>query len=152
MMVQTKTVLNSDTIPLVDIDFMNNTHFEEIEMVKDLGKLISAYQQKDSHTNEEIKQISEGLNAWLDHTKFHFERENQLMQDSEFPAYPIHFEEHKIALEKMTTVINIWNKNRDIDLIADYVFILWPSWFIVHVNSMDMVTAQFAIMNGFSEK
>ena len=144
-----KTILEVETIPRVDVDFMNNTHFEEIEMVKDLGKLISAYSENDTPSNTETRQISDALKNWLNHTIPHFERENKLMQETGFPAYGVHSEEHEIALDRMKTVIQAWEQNRDIELVADYVFTLWPAWFNGHVNSMDMMTAKFAIMNGF---
>jgi len=150
MFEHTKTVLDTATIPHVDIDFMNNTHFEEVEMVKKLGELISAYQEQNGQSDKEAEEISKDLHAWLDHTKPHFERENELMQETGFPAYAIHFEEHEIALEKMASVIKTWDENKDIDLISDYVFTVWPAWFNTHVNSMDMITAKFAVMNGYS--
>ncbi len=144
-----KTILEVETIPRVDVDFMNNTHFEEIEMVKDLGKLISAYSENDTPSDTETRQISDALKNWLNHTIPHFERENELMQETDFPAYSVHSEEHTIALDKMKTVISAWEKNKDIALVGDYVFTLWPNWFNSHVNTMDMMTAKFAIMNGF---
>lgn len=147
-----KTILDVETIPHVEIGFMNDTHFEEIEMVKGLGKLISAYQEKDTHTDDEIAQISLNLRNWLDHTIPHFQRENELMLETGFPAYAIHSEEHEIALNLMKTRVQTWEQNKDIELIADYVFTLWPAWFSAHVNSMDMMTAKFAMMHGFNEE
>ncbi len=144
-----KTILEVETIPRVDVDFMNNTHFEEIEIVKALGELISAYSENDSHNDTETRQISDALKNWLDHTIPHFERENELMQAIGFPAYGVHSQEHTMALDKMKTVISAWEQNSDIGLVADYVFSLWPNWFNSHVNTMDMMTAKFAIMNGF---
>lgn len=150
MFLATKTILDVATIPRVEIDFMNKTHFEEIEMVKNLGTLITAFQEKDTQTDNEIKQIEQGLNNWLEHTKLHFKRENELMQETGFPAFPIHSGEHEIALNKMKTVVQAWEQSNDIELVADYVFNLWPTWFNAHVNSMDMMTAKFAVMNGFN--
>ena len=147
-----KTILDTETIPRVELNFMNNTHFEEINIVKALGELITAYQEKDSHTDDDVNQISKGLKAWLDHTIPHFERENELMLETGFPAYGVHSEEHQIALDRMKTVISAWEQNKDISLLADYVFTMWPQWFNGHVNSMDMMTAKFAIMNGFNEE
>jgi hemerythrin len=149
MTTKTKTILQVETTPHVDIDFMNDTHFEEIEMVKGLGKLISSYQEKDTHTDNEIEQISQALKTWLEHTIPHFERENKLMQETGFPAFGVHSQEHERALNRMTTIIQAWEQNKDIALLADYVFSLWPNWFNDHVNSMDMMTAKFAVMNGF---
>ena len=151
MTVIRKTILEVETIPRVEIDFMNNTHFEEVEMVKQLGKLITAYQETDSHSDTEEQKLSQSLKEWLEHTIAHFERENQLMQETGFPAYEIHSNEHEIALNQMKAGIRFWEQDKEIELIADYVFTHWPEWFNTHVNSMDMMTAKFAIMNGFSE-
>jgi hemerythrin len=148
----TRIILDTKTVPRVDIEFMNNTHFEEIEMVKELGKLIVSYQERDTFTEGEAKQITKPLDDWLQHTQAHFERENVLMRETQFPAYPIHLAEHDIALEKMAEIINIWKNNNDIEQLEEYVFDLWPAWFDNHVNSMDMITARFAVMNGFDSQ
>ncbi len=146
---KTKTILDPETIPRVDIDFMNNTHVEELAIANELGKQVSAFQDGKDTSDENIKKISDLLKKWLDHTIPHFERENRLMQETGFPAYQIHSEEHDIALNRFRTIISAWDENRDIDLVADFVFTLWPNWFNGHVNSMDMMTAKFAVMNGF---
>ncbi len=146
---KTKTILDPETIPKVDIDFMNKTHVEELTIANDLGKHVSAFQDGKDTSDENIKTISDLLKKWLDHTIPHFERENQLMLETGFPAYQIHSEEHDIALNRFRTIISAWDDNQDIDLIADFVFTLWPNWFNGHVNSMDMMTAKFAVMNGF---
>jgi hemerythrin len=151
MLEQNKTILDAKTIPLVEIDFMNNTHIEELEVVNKLGLLISTYQENNKHTDDEVSQISSSLKAWLDHTIPHFSRENELMQKTGFPAYAIHSQEHEIALDRMKGIIQAWVQNQDINLLADYVFTQWPAWFNGHVDSMDMMTAKFAKMNGFSE-
>ena len=151
-MTANRTILDKDTIPRVEIDFMNNTHFEEVELVKELGQLILSYQKTDTHSDEEISLISRSLNVWLEHTKTHFDRENELMKLTQFPAYPIHSNEHQIALERMSSYVKAWEIDENIDHIADYVFTQWPAWFNEHVNTMDMMTAKFAVMNGFNEE
>ena len=145
----TKIVLNTDTIPRVDIDFMNNTHFEEIEMVQVLGDFITAYQQSALPTERDIDKLTELLENWLHHTEAHFERENLLMRQTFFPAYLIHSGEHELALEQMAGMVKSWQDKHDIELLAEYVFTTWPDWFNGHVDSMDMITARFAVMNGF---
>ena len=150
-----KIVLDPETIPSVSIDFMNNTHFEEIALVQDIGDLISVYQENkeqvtDNQTETVEKKITELLHEWLNHTKAHFSRENELMEEYQFPAYSVHAEEHELALKKMQTVVNRWDSHQDAELLSDYIFHLWPTWFSGHVNSMDMITAQYAVMNGFN--
>lgn len=145
---KSKTILESKKIPHVELDFMNNTHFEEIEMVKELGELVNSFITNDNQQNQNT--LTQKLNAWLNHTIAHFERENDLMKDTGFPAYPIHKNEHSIALNQMRDVINTWIKNQNIELVEDYIFSLWPAWFEQHVNTMDMMTAKFAVMNGYT--
>jgi len=146
-----KTILEKELIPRVELDFMNNTHFEEIEMVRELGELVSILlDDNDIDQQDTINKITQKLKTWLKHTEAHFSRENTLMEETGFPAFSIHADEHNIALNKMKDVINIWNEKQDIGLIEDYVFTLWPEWFNGHVNTMDMMTAKFAVMNGYT--
>ncbi|MBL1321861.1 MAG: hemerythrin family protein [Methylophaga sp.] len=142
-MSSTKVVLTAETVPHVALDIMNNTHFEELELVRSLGELITHYQQGDNDI------LSQALNEWLEHTQTHFSRENKLMVDIQFPMYLVHSGEHAQVLEEMESIVTSWNNDHDIALLSEYVFTAWPQWFQQHVNSMDMVTAQFAVMNGY---
>ncbi|PHS26144.1 MAG: hypothetical protein COA83_03655 [Methylophaga sp.] len=143
----TKIVLDVETIPRVDLDFMNNTHFEEVAMVNSLGELIDDYQQSE----RDKVALTQALDDWLQHTQTHFTRENELMIDIGFPMYPMHSGEHSRVLEDMKDKLVLWKQQHDIDLLAQYVFIDWPLWFEAHVNSMDMITARFTLMNGYQQ-
>lgn len=136
--------ITPDNIPLVAIDFMNQTHKEEVA-------LVNALMEKLSTANEDKKDtgISEALNQWLEHTEAHFQRENELMLKINFPPYLVHSGEHENALHVMRAVINAWETKKDLQQLSDYVFNQWPEWFQAHVNSMDTVTAQFAKMQGY---
>ncbi len=149
MTVKNKTVLNAGTIPHVALDFMNNTHFEEIELVEKLGELISDYEQSDTPSQAETKILSEMLDQWLHHTQAHFLRENELMQQINFPMISVHSMEHESALDNMTNIVRSWQSDFNTQALAEYVFTSWPAWFDNHVNSMDMITAHFAVMQGF---
>ena len=138
-------LIDDQDIPLVGIDFMNKTHQQEAEMVNTLARLIEAQLAGEDMQSS----ISQQLQAWHEHTEAHFSRENELMQQTGFPAYPVHAEEHRIALDRLQAVMDAWRQNHDIELVKDYVFTLWPAWFKGHVNSMDKVTAQFALNNGY---
>ena len=148
-----KIILESETIPRVNLTFMDNTHFEEIEMVKELGELITFYQDDDNENDDtHSNKITEKLTIWLNHTIAHFERENELMQQTSFPAYSIHSQEHDIALNRMKRIVRLWQTNNDIESLSNFIFSFWPDWFNGHVNSMDVMTARFAIMNGYNEQ
>ncbi len=142
-------ILKQETIPKVELDFMNNTHFEELEMVEKIGEGINTLMLNNTQIDRQDS-LNEMLNTWLEHTIEHFEHENELMKKTGFPAYPIHKKEHEIALDRMKKVINTWAKDQDISLIHDYIFSFWPTWFIQHVNTMDMMTAKFAVSTGYT--
>ncbi len=141
-------ILEQETIPKVALDFMNNTHFEELKIVKEIAELINTL-KIDNNKIHIQKSLSETLNAWLKHTVEHFKHENELMKETDFPAYSIHKKEHEIALERMKKVINKWIEDQDINLIHDYIFSFWPMWFTQHINTMDMMTAKFAVSHGY---
>ncbi len=141
----TKTILRVNSIPEVALDFMNKTHFEEIGMVETLGETICEHQQN----NNKIEQLTDALDHWLEHTRSHFSRENLLMMDIRFPMYSVHSAEHSSILKEMENMVNAWKNNHNIAAVYDYVFTSWPNWFSSHVNSMDMITAQFALMHGY---
>jgi len=145
----TKTTLDVSTIPRVDIDFMNNTHAEEVEMVITLSNIITVYMNSDSKTDHQKQGITQALESWLQHTKLHFEKENELMREVQFPAYLMHAGEHETTLQKMISIVNEWKSTKSIEPVADFVFTAWPSWFESHINSMDTMTAKFAVMNGY---
>ncbi len=140
--------LSPENMPSVCIDFMNRTHLEEVEIINSLMKKINARLSGEQNDTE----ISKQLMHWLEHTQAHFARENELMRETGFPAFPVHSGEHENALNHMQTVIGNWQENNDIEGLQDYVFDLWPNWFVAHLSTMDKVTAEYALMNGYTEK
>ncbi len=145
-----KIILEANTFPRVDIDFMNNTHFDELILVQKLGQLITRYQQHQDPSDDDAQQIIQAIENWIEHSHSHFYRENALMQEVGFPMYHVHSAEHEHVLVDMVAVFTSWKNNHDIEALADYVFSAWPRWFNNHVKTMDLMTAQFAVMNGYS--
>jgi len=145
-----KIIFNRNSIPQVDLNFMNKTHFEEVEMVKELGDLITSCQE--CSDNNKSNEITKTLKNWFKHTEAHFARENALMLKTHFPAHSIHSQEHESALNMLSTIINEWQAGHNLDALAEYVFVSWPNWFNRHVDTMDTITAHFAVMNGYTEE
>lgn len=138
--------ISPENIPLVALDFMNQTHKEEVSLVVSLmEKLNAAKRELDTSS------ISEALTQWLEHTEAHFQRENELMLEVNFPPYLVHSGEHENALSLLRAVINAWEENKDLQQLSNYVFNQWPEWFMAHVKSMDTITANFARMKGVSQ-
>lgn len=121
-------------LPQVALAFMNSVHGEELALVSEL------LNQLDGENNN--KEISTQLSAWLAHTQAHFERENFLMQTYHFFAYPMHSSEHVQALQQLSAVQVAWEEAADREALRDYIQ-TWRQWLQQHIASMDFVTAQF---------
>lgn len=132
-------VLDATKIPLIALDSMNQTHKEEVEIINQLGELLVEGLEK--KVNDEL--ISDRLYEWVEHTRQHFAGENEMMQNYGFPALPMHTGEHNRVLQQIEALQQEWLKNHQIEPLADFIFNEWPQWFDNHVNSMDMVTAQY---------
>ncbi len=134
-----QNIPDPSSIPLVALESMNQTHREEVEMVRQLADLL--VQAVDGNLDEEA--VSHQTSAWIEHTREHFARENNLMQTYGFPAYPVHSGEHSRVLQLLESLQRHWLQQKSIQPLADFLFNQWPLWFDEHVRSMDKVTAEF---------
>ncbi|VAW62840.1 hypothetical protein MNBD_GAMMA11-1721 [hydrothermal vent metagenome] len=132
-------VLLVSDMPHVAFGSMNDTHSEEIELVNQLGEVLILGMRD----NQFYDDISEKLEEWIEHAREHFSKEDQLMENCGFPALKVHSEEHQRVLEKMEALNQQWLDEHSIEPLAEYVFNEWVGWFDNHVNTMDMMTAQY---------
>ena len=132
-------VVEIDEIPIIAHDSMHQTHLEEVVLINELGYKIE--QGIDGNGDKDI--ITEKLKEWVEHTREHFGEENRLMEEFDFPAYPMHKAEHEKVLNQIESLENLWINNGQLEPIAEFIFMEWPTWFDNHVNTMDLVTAQF---------
>jgi len=132
-------VLDPSAIPQVGLESMNETHREEVELINQLGSLLD--QEIQRHVDE--TSITKTLHTWVEHTRLHFTRENELMQKYGFPALAVHSNEHSQEFARIEELEQQWYEKKEIEPLADYIFNLWPRWFDNHVRTMDNVTAQF---------
>lgn len=94
-------------------------------------------------TQAPMDDIDQSLNAWLAHTREHFEREEKLMDEYRFPPYPIHKMEHEQALDSLLSAQQNWLDTRDSDALLSYIKHDWRSWLQQHIMTLDRVTAHF---------
>ena len=64
-----------------------------------------------------------------------------------FFAYPMHKGEHDRVLAEMEGV-KAQLEAGDLAAVRQYVEVTVPNWFMEHLNTMDTVTAQFALQAG----
>ena len=144
------TIIALEDIPTIDLEIMNETHREEIELINHIGELVKRIQRIsiDHFTIDQASQQAVGkkLNEWLEHTRMHFSREEQMMEHYGFHAYPIHARAHREAFSQLEQVVYDWQHRGNLEALSDYLFDQWPNWFQQHVMTMDFMTAQYLNM------
>ncbi|EIJ34359.1 hemerythrin family protein [Thiothrix nivea] len=123
----------------MEMPVMTETHEEERLMLNEIYELL-AQEPLDAEL------IDTKLDALLHHTEVHFERENRNMLIIEFRPYPVHKDEHDMALSAMKAVINQWKLNRNLKVLRAYLETELPAWLQQHIATMDMITARFLKM------
>lgn len=132
---QNATPIPGELIPEVAMPFMNTVHHEELELVNGLLEKVSGAGDDDA--------VSETVNQWLEHTIAHFAREERLMQEYNFPPFPVHYMEHQTVLAQLQDVVEQWENTKDRNALTGYILDAWVPWLQNHIGTMDYVTAQF---------
>jgi hemerythrin len=134
-------LIDKTDLPVVAMDFMNDVHEEDREIINELFELILTYENEATDTNK--KNINVKYQQWTQHTIEHFHGEEVKMQELNFPPYPMHKGEHDNALVQMDAVFQEWDASSDIKVLKMYFIETLPSWLIQHIQTMDTVTASF---------
>lgn len=127
-------MLTQEQLPMVALPSMNDTHLEELILI---NKLHSAAR------NREIKTVSDTLKELYEHTVIHFSDEEDMMEETLFPAYQMHANEHNKHLNEFRHLMDHFETNKDPKAIVVYIEGALIPWLIQHIQTMDTVTAQF---------
>ena len=85
----------------------------------------------------------------LAHLREHLERENALMQRTEFFAMDVHIAEHDRVLAEHSLMQSSLNAG-DLATVRRYVEEDLPAWFVRHLNTLDTAIALVAKQHGES--
>jgi len=134
-------LLKKEDIPLIAMDFMNDVHHEEIDLINKIYESILVYEDNSNEENEKI--IEKEYKKWNEHTISHFQGEEVKMDETGFPAYSFHKSEHDRELELMEEVFQNWENTKNIQELKEYFENTLPEWLVNHIQSMDKITAEF---------
>jgi len=126
-------------VPDLPIAFMNADHLLEAELVNAVEDALLAH----GRGIEEVDLVMERLSLLAVHTREHFLREESMMREAGFPAYPVHKGEHDRVLAEMNTEARVFRSSGDGARLARYLEVTLPSWFRNHLRTMDVATARF---------
>ncbi|HID48931.1 MAG TPA: hypothetical protein EYP40_04825 [Chromatiales bacterium] len=139
-------LLDETDFPRVELEFMNQVHLEEIDMLNELAELFAARQ-----AGKQVEQLLNGrLRALLEHTRQHFAQEEALMRQANFPPYPVHKQEHDRILGELEALFDGWEASGDCRALERYLLTTLPDWMVRHVASMDRVTAHYLAQQGIT--
>ncbi len=128
-------LLSKDRVPQVPLMEMNEIHFEEIDLLNELYDTIKS--------QKPMEQIEKLFNEFLEDVRYHLEFENNAMKESGFFAYPMHRQEHEMRLQELDQLKEQFEKTKNPEIISTYLEQKFVPWLIIHVPTMDNVTAQY---------
>jgi hemerythrin len=129
-------------IPSVALSFMNDDHHLEACLLNELAEVIEEHRGGRAPAGDVLRRFE----ALLAHTREHFAREEAAMEDTQFPAYPMHKAEHDRVLDDMQAEERAFHDHGDAARLWRYVTETVPAWFTAHISSMDHVTSRFVAM------
>ncbi len=117
----------------VGVGFMDDDHAEAAALINELAEASG------------VARV-EALRHFIDHCREHFAREEELMKATGFFALGCHAGEHQRMLAELADILSRIEAGQVLD---DYFRRELPGWLMIHRNTMDAVTAQFARQAGY---
>jgi hemerythrin len=137
-------LVDLETIPQVELPFMNDDHREEGHLLNRAAEALEAFRAGQEGKDAVLARLAE-----LDrHTREHFGREEETMRGAGFPPAPVHAAEHARVLAEMEGEVAVFRDSGDAARLGRYLTQTVPAWFVNHILSMDQITARFVAMRG----
>ncbi len=132
-------LLDISEIPRVALERMNRVHEEEIKILNQLYEAIEEFQEGTGSLEEIDRKFEEFFQDVLKH----FSSEQEMMEQYNFFAYPMHRGEHDMVLGQLHSLKKKWEKEKNPELIKSYIEKEFLPWLMNHIQTMDTVTAHF---------
>lgn len=122
----------------VGIESLDQDHKKLIAL---LNQFITAYDYAMSESYER-----EALDDLISYTKYHFSREEKLMEEYDYPDFTAHQAQHKQMFEQVEFFVELYNKKGHdaLDEISEFL----TNWLINHINGTDKEYSQYLIAQG----
>ena len=122
----------------VGIESIDNDHKKLLHLINNLQTAV------DYKTDRMFEKQT--LNEVIDYTKYHFEREEKLMEDAGYSDVVPHKAKHKNMIDKVTEFVEAYEKDESgaIESLLNYL----KSWLIGHINGTDQEYSEFLISKG----
>jgi len=133
-------MIEQKDLPLVSLKSMNEVHFEEVEIINLLLEQIKS--------KESFEMVSQSLEKLLEHMQQHFEGEEKLMQDFQYPSLNMHKSDHDKVLNQLRYAEMQWRNKKDVDALQEYLDDDVIAWLDQHIKAMDTPMADYVSQIG----
>lgn len=122
----------------VGIQSIDNDHKKLIHLINNLQTAI------DYKTDEQFEKQT--LDEVIDYTQYHFKREEDLMEENEYPDFIPHKETHARMINQVNAYVEAYEKgdNTALEALLGYL----KSWLIKHINGTDQEYSEYLISKG----
>ncbi len=122
----------------VGIESIDNDHKKLLHLINNLQTAVDYKTDKlfEKQTLDEV----------IDYTHYHFDREEGLMEDNDYPDFVAHKAKHKEMIEKVNEFVLEFETDEE-DSIESLLAYL-KSWLINHINGTDKEYSEFLISKG----
>jgi len=121
------------------------THIDQDH--KKLISLLNQFTVAYDHAMSEAFE-KEALEELINYTKYHFDREEKLMSDNDYPDFDAHKAKHQEMIEQVGSFVELYNeKGHDaLKEISEYLTV----WLINHINGTDKEYSQYLNERGIN--
>jgi hemerythrin-like metal-binding protein len=131
-----------EDLPEVALEGLNTLHAEEVEMINRLAELAEEVLAS-PESEVEIQELDALLGTFAEHVEGHFEIEVSNMQRTKYDGLEDHQAEHDGVRERLDALVAGWIASRDAAPLLTFFESFLPEWFIDHVATFDVPTAEF---------
>ena len=122
----------------VGIESIDNDHKMLIHLINNLQTAI------DYKTDKEFEKQT--LKEVINYTRYHFRREEDLMEKNKYADFVAHKAQHEIMIEKVSTMKRAY-ENDESGAIESLLMYL-KSWLINHINRTDQEYSEYLLSKG----
>lgn len=133
-----KKTEQTTTIQWKDEYSVGITHIDQDH--KKLINLLNQFSVAYDHAMSEDFE-KKALEELIDYTQYHFEREEKLMEDNDFPDLVAHKAQHQAMIRRVNKFVDLYNEKGHDSLkeISEYLTV----WLISHINGTDKEYTQY---------
>jgi len=122
----------------VGIESIDNDHKKLLNLINNLQSSALYYTGADFD--------KEALNELIEYTKYHFTREEKLMEENGYPDFTEHKAQHDRMTNQVLDMVKEYDEDEEKTIIELTNFL--KKWLISHINGTDQQYSQYLIEKG----